>query len=207
VVEFVRSRELAVSGAVVFTPEVFADGRGSFVSPLQQAAILDAAGLPAFPAAQVSYSTSGRGVVRGVHFTRTPPGCAKYVYVPHGRALDIVVDLRVGSPTFGRWDSVVLDAHEPMAVYLPVGVGHAFVANVDQTVMCYLLSTAYDADNELAVSVFDPALGLPVPIDVIPTVSTRDSSAPTLDQARAAGLLPDYATCQALRPNNAMSSP
>lgn len=202
-----RSRELAVSGAVVFTPEVFTDGRGSFVSPLQQSAVLDIAGAPAFPVAQVSYSASRRGVVRGVHFTRTPPGCAKYVYVPHGQALDIVVDLRIGSPTFGRWDSVVLDAHESTAVFLPVGVGHAFVARADHTIMCYLLSTAYDADNELAVSAFDPSLGLPIPVDVIPTVSVRDSAAPTLDRARESGLLPDYATCLGLWPNTAMSSP
>ncbi|HET9144258.1 dTDP-4-dehydrorhamnose 3,5-epimerase [Actinophytocola sp.] len=202
-----RPEELAVAGAVVFTPEVFTDGRGSFVSPMQQPAFRQAAGLPAFPAAQVSYSTSRRGVVRGVHFTATPPGCAKYVYVPHGQALDIVVDLRTGSPTFGRWDSVVLDAAQPRAVYLPVGVGHAFVARADHTIMSYLMSAAYDPRNELAVQAFDPALGLPLPVDVIPTVSNRDSVAPTLAQAQAAGLLPDYATCQALWPDIALSSP
>jgi epimerase EvaD len=190
-----RAGELTVSGAFVFTPDVFPDHRGSFVSPMQQHALLDTVGLPAFPVAQASYSKSRRGVVRGVHYTRTPPGCAKYVHCPHGRALDIVVDTRTGSPTFGSWDAVILDSEEAHAVYLPVGVGHAFVALTDETIVSYLLSAAYDPTNEAAVSVLDPAVALPIPPDLDPILSTRDREAPTLAQAAAAGMLPDYATC------------
>jgi epimerase EvaD len=193
-----RSRELAVSGAFVFTPDVFPDERGSFVSPLQQDALLGTVGLPSFPVAQASHSRSRRGVVRGVHFTLTPPGCAKYVHCPHGRALDIVVDLRTGSPTFGRWDAVVLDSEDARAVYLPIGVGHAFVALADDTIMSYLLSTAYDPRREAAISVFDPELALPIPADQERMLSTRDTAAPKLTEAAAAGLLPDYPTCREL---------
>jgi epimerase EvaD len=192
-----RSSELTVSGAFVFTPDVFPDERGFFVSPMQQAALADTAGLLTFPVAQASYSRSRRGVVRGVHYTRTPPGCAKFVHCPHGRALDIVVDLRVGSPTFGRSDTVVLDPTDARAVYFPVGVGHAFVALAEDTIVSYLLSIAYDPALELAVAVSDPALALPIPTDVEPLLSTRDRMAPTLAEAEAAGLLPEYAACQA----------
>jgi epimerase EvaD len=189
-----RAKMLAVDGAFVFEPEAFPDERGVFVSPLQHPALQDAVGRAYFPVAQASYSSSRRGVVRGVHYTATPPGCAKYVYCPHGRALDIVVDTRRGSPTYGRWDSVLLDQEEYRAVYLPVGVGHAFVALTDRTVMSYLLSTAYVAANELAVSVLDPALALPIPGDLTPILSERDRRAPTLAEAEAAGVLPRYPT-------------
>lgn len=193
-----RSSQLVVSGAFVFTPEIYPDDRGLFVSPMQQAALLDTVGVPSFPAAQASYSKSRRGVVRGIHFTRTPPGGAKYVYCPQGRALDIVIDVRVGSPTFGRWDTVQLDPEVARGVYMPIGVGHAYVALADDTVVAYLLSAAYVPENELAMSVFDPALGLPIPDDIEPILSARDTAALTLEQTQAAGLLPDYATCREL---------
>ena len=193
-----RSSELTVPGAFVFTPDIFPDERGLFVSPMQQAALLGTANLATFSVAQLSYSRSRCGSVRGVHFTRTPPGCAKYVHCPQGRALDIVVDIRTGSPTFGLWDTVLLDAEHARAVYLPVGVGHAFVALTDDTIVSYLLSVAYDPGQEAAVSVYDPALGLPIPAGIEPLMSTRDKSAPTLAEAEKEGLLPKYATCQAV---------
>ncbi|MFC8870506.1 dTDP-4-dehydrorhamnose 3,5-epimerase family protein [Streptomyces sp. NPDC057148] len=190
-----ESRELQVAGAFVFSPEVFADDRGLFVSPFQSEAFVRATGRPLFGVSQTSCSRSRRGVVRGVHFTRTPPGTAKYVYCVQGQALDIVVDLRCGSPTFGRWDSAVLDPVHFRAVYFPVGVGHAFVALRDDTVMAYTLSGGYVPDNELALNVRDPELGLPLPEDIRPVLSERDQVAPSLAEARAAGLLPDYGDC------------
>jgi epimerase EvaD len=193
-----RSRPLAVAGAFVFTPEVFTDERGFFVSPLQQSALLDATGQASFPAVQANVSRSRRGVVRGIHFTRTPPGCAKYVHCPQGQALDIVVDIRVGSPTFGRWDAVLLDPETACGVYMPIGVGHAFVALTDPATMSYIITASYDPDNELAVLATDPALALPIPPDIEPIMSARDKVAPTLAEAEAAGLLPDYATCRML---------
>ena len=96
-----KVRELAVAGALEFTPNVFPDERGYFLSPFQGPAFSEATGNTHFPVAQTNHSRSKRGVVRGVHYTLTPPGCAKYVYCPKGSALDIVVDIRVGSPTFG----------------------------------------------------------------------------------------------------------
>lgn len=193
-----KARQLAVEGAYVFTPDVFYDDRGLFLSPYQETAFTEAVGRPLFPVAQASRSLSRRGVVRGVHFTATPPGMAKYAYCTRGSALDVVVDTRVGSPTFGSWDSVVLDRHECRAVYLPVGVGHLFVALEDDTDVSYLLSAEYAAERERAVSPLDPALALPLPKDIEPVLSARDLAAPTLAEAAAAGLLPRYEDCLAL---------
>ncbi|KAA9377598.1 dTDP-4-keto-6-deoxy-D-glucose epimerase [Microbispora cellulosiformans] len=190
-----RVNGLAVEGAYVFTPEEFPDDRGRFLSHYQESVFGDAVGRPLFPVAQASSSVSRRGVVRGLHYTATPPGTAKYVHCPRGRALDVVLDVRVGSPTFGVWDSVVLDSLDFRAVYFPLGVAHLFVALEDDTVMSYLLSREYVAADELAISPLDPGLDLPVPGDLTPILSERDRAAPRLEEARAAGLLPDYRVC------------
>ncbi|WP_298331163.1 dTDP-4-dehydrorhamnose 3,5-epimerase family protein [Haloactinopolyspora sp.] len=190
-------RELKVDGALEFTPPVYPDERGLFVSPFQGPAFAAATG-GRFPLAQSNHSRSRRGVVRGVHYTRTPPGCAKYVYCARGSALDMVVDIRLGSPTFGQVDSVLMDQQDFRAMYFPVGTAHAFVALEDDTVMSYLVTSSYVPENELAISVTDPELALPLPDDLELTVSERDRVAMTLAEAQEQGLLPEYARCQAI---------
>lgn len=189
------SAELAVEGAYVFTPHVFPDPRGVFLSPYLDSKFTETLGYPLFPVAQTSYSVSRRGVVRGLHYTATPPGTAKFVSCPYGRVLDLVLDVRTGSPTFGRWDSVVLDSRDFKSVYLPMGVAHMFVALEDDTVMSYVLSTEYVFENERALSPLDATLGLPIPADIEPILSERDRTAVTFAQAHAAGVLPRYETC------------
>ncbi|HEU5471631.1 MAG TPA: dTDP-4-dehydrorhamnose 3,5-epimerase [Actinophytocola sp.] len=191
-----RARPLAVAGAFEFTPQVFPDERGYFLSPFQEPAFAATVGHRLFPVAQTNHSMSRRGVVRGVHFTVTPPGTAKYVYCARGRALDIIVDIRTGSPTYGRWDAVVLDTVDFRTVYFPVGVGHAFVALEDDTVMSYQLSGSYVPEHELALSALDPALRLPIPTDIEVTLSDRDRVAPTLAEAERLGILPSYVAAQ-----------
>ncbi|MFC9087312.1 dTDP-4-dehydrorhamnose 3,5-epimerase family protein [Nocardiopsis dassonvillei] len=193
-----QARELAVVGAFEFSATIHEDERGFFVSPFEEKAFMAAVGHPLFAPNQVSVSKSRYGVLRGVHFTATPPGRPKYAYCPRGRAYDIVVDLRTGSPTYGDHDVVELDQERMRAVYLPVGVGHAFVALEDNTSMCYLLSGEYVPEDELALHPLDPALGLPLPEGLVPIMSERDVAAPTLTEAEESGLLPDYATCRAL---------
>jgi len=193
----VQARKLAVEGAIEFTPRVFPDDRGMFLSPYQEEAFVEANGAPLFRVAQTNHSVSKRGVMRGVHYTVTPPGVAKYVYCARGKALDIVVDIRVGSPTFGKTDVVLMDQETHRTMYFPVGLGHAFVALEDDTVMSYMISGSYVPRNELALSVLDPALGLNLglaDLGVDPILSERDTVAITLAEAKERGLLPDYAT-------------
>lgn len=191
-----RARPLRVEGAMEFTPDRFHDERGYFTSPYQETPFTEAVGRPLFPVAQTSHSLSRHpGVLRGIHYTATPPGGAKYVYVPRGRVLDFVVDLRTGSPTFGVVDSTVLGEETGAGVYTPVGVGHGFVTLAADTMVLYLLSQEYVPANELAISPLDPSLALPVPADVEPVMSPRDTAAPTLAEAATRGLLPEYRAC------------
>ena len=189
-----KVRELAIPGGFVFTPEIHADERGLFVAPYQENVFADAVGKP-FSAAQLNYSRSSRGVIRGPHYTSTPPGQSKYVYCARGHALDVMLDTRVGSPTFGQWDSVELGNGAFTAVYFPLGVAHCFVALEDDTVMAYMVSSEYVAEREMAIHPLDEALGLPWPKDLTPILSPRDRAAPTLAEAAAAALLPRYEDC------------
>ncbi|WP_043729067.1 dTDP-4-dehydrorhamnose 3,5-epimerase family protein [Streptomyces zinciresistens] len=191
-------RSLQVEGAYEFTPRRFADRRGLFVSPFQQEAFTEALGQPGFPVAQTNHSISRRGTVRGIHFTVTPPGTAKYVYCARGRAVDFVVDLRVGSPTFGRWDAVEMDQLHFRASYFPVGVGHAFAALEDDTVMSYMLTSPYVAEHELALDIFDVDLDITLPSGFDVVQSDRDRAALSFAEARDKGVLPGYATSRAV---------
>jgi epimerase EvaD len=187
-------RALGIDGALELTPRVFGDDRGSWVTTFEQRTLIEATGHP-LPLVQAAVSTSRRGVVRGVHFTRTPPGMVKYVCCVRGRVHDFAVDLRIGSPTFGRFDDVELDGRHPRAAYLPMGVGHVFEALEDDTTMVYLMSGGYVPEQELAVSPVDPALGLPLGRE--PVLSDRDRAAPTLAVAERLGLLPTLDECRA----------
>ncbi|MEU8828725.1 dTDP-4-dehydrorhamnose 3,5-epimerase [Streptomyces sp. NPDC048636] len=192
-----KVRELAVPGAWEITPEVHRDDRGAFVAHYVSSAFTEAIGHP-LRLGQNHHSVSRRGAVRGVHYADVPPGQAKVVTCTGGQLLDVVVDLRTGSPTFGRWDSVRLDPVSCRAVYLEEGLGHAFVALADTTVAAYLNSEEYNPAAEHEINPFDPALALPWPDDLEHLVSARDRSAPTLAEAERAGLLPSYAACRAL---------
>lgn len=193
-----EARELAVLGTYEIVPPVFTDERGLIAVLHDDQQFVALTGHPMFPVRQCTHSRSVRGVVRGVHYTATPPGSAKYVHCTRGRALDIVVDLRLGSPTWGRWDAVELVGQRPNALFMPTGIGHAFVALEQDTTIHYMLSERFVVENEYAVSVHDPVLGLPLPTDMELLLSSRDREAHTLDEARAAGLLPSYEAALAL---------
>jgi dTDP-4-dehydrorhamnose 3,5-epimerase len=199
----VEIRELAVPDSYVLDLVPHGDTRGRFTEWYRADVLSQAVGHP-LPLAQANHSVSARGVLRGVHFALVPPGQAKYVYCPAGRVLDVVVDVRVGSPTFGVHDAVVLDSERPRAVYLAEGLGHAFLALTDASSVTYLVSSGYDPGREFGISPLDPALDLPWPADVELELSAKDRAAPTLEEARQQGLLPTMAECaarySALRP-------
>ncbi len=186
-----ETRALSITGAWVFEPRRFGDNRGEFVAPYQEDAFVEAVGAP-LRVAQSNHSVSKRGVIRGVHFADVPPGQAKYVYCPRGALLDVVIDIRVGSPTFGAHEAVLLDAESCRAIYVSEGLGHAICALTDDTVASYLCSTPYTPSVEHTVSALDPELGLPWPADITPILSDRDAAAPTLSEAAESGLLPRY---------------
>lgn len=189
-------RPLALPGAYEVTPKQIGDDRGRFMELYRADRMAEVLGYP-MRLAQVNSSVSARGVLRGIHFAEVPPGQAKYVTCTAGAGLDVLVDLRVGSATFGQHDVVLLDTVDRRAVYVAEGLGHAFLALEDGTTINYLLSEGYAPGREHGVHPLDPALGLPWPDDVEPVLSDKDRAAPTLAEAEAAGLLPSYDACQA----------
>jgi dTDP-4-dehydrorhamnose 3,5-epimerase len=187
---------LDVDGAWLFTPRIHRDDRGSFLEWFKHAELGADLGHP-MEIAQANGSVSRRGVIRGIHFSDVPPGQAKYVTCVSGAIMDVVVDLRVGSPGFGRWEAVRLDDENRRALYIAEGLGHAFAALSDQATVLYLCSTPYAPGREHGVHPLDPAIGIAWPDDVAAILSDKDAAAPTLAEARAAGLLPEYPDCQA----------
>jgi dTDP-4-dehydrorhamnose 3,5-epimerase len=190
----VKFRQLSIDGAWEITPALHGDPRGLFAEFYRADLLAAEVGHP-LRLAQGNLSVSARGVVRGVHFADVPPGQAKYVTCTRGAVLDVVVDLRVGSPTFGRWEGVQLDDVDRRAVYLSEGLGHGFCALADDATLTYLCSESYNPTAEHAVHPLDPDLGIVWPADE-PILSARDSAAPSLAQLRDEGRLPDYATCR-----------
>jgi len=195
-------RELNIAGAFELSPEVHLDERGVFLEWFRADRFQEMTGHH-FELAQANCSVSAAGSLRGVHFAQLPPSQAKYVTCLHGAVLDVVVDIRVGSPTYGRWEAVQLDDRDHKAVYLSVGLGHAFMALEDDTVVSYLCSAAHSPDREHAVHPLDPALGIDWPTvgrdgtPLSPALSPKDAAAPTLEEARGLGLLPDYTRVKA----------
>lgn len=189
-----QARQLKIPEVWEFTPSVYPDDRGAFANWYVATEFTKATGRT-LPLAQTNHSVSRRGVVRGVHYALVPPGQAKYVYCPTGSMLDFIVDLRLGSPTFGQHDVVRLDTVAYRAVYVPEGLGHIVVALEDNSVACYLCSTGYDPQREVGVNPLDPELAIPFPDDLDLVLSDRDRSAPSLDEARAQGILPTYDDC------------
>ncbi|HET6532827.1 MAG TPA: dTDP-4-dehydrorhamnose 3,5-epimerase [Actinoplanes sp.] len=185
-----KIRPLTIEGAVEVTPVQHRDARGTFLEWYRFDALAAAVGHP-LDLAQANLSTSARNVVRGIHFADVPPGQAKYITCVSGAVLDVVVDLRVGSPTFGAWEAVPLDDEDRRAVYLAEGLGHAFCALTEGATVAYLCSSTYRPGHEHGIHPLDPDLGVAWPAGD-PVLSTKDAAAPTLAEARAAGLLPRY---------------
>ena len=188
-----KFRPLTIAGAWEITPVQHGDARGLFMEWYRVDHLAAELGHP-FGLAQANMSVSARGVVRGIHFADVPPGQAKYVTCVRGAVLDVVVDLRVGSPTFGQWEGVRLDDADRRALYLSEGLGHGFCALTDDATLSYLCSTTYSPEREHGVHPLDPRLGIEWPC-VEPIVSAKDAAAPGLDEALAGGLLPDYEKC------------
>jgi len=188
----VQIRELKIPDSYEITPKQFGDDRGVFLEWYRFDRLAEVVG-HSVDLRQANTSVSKRGVVRGIHFADVPVGQAKYVTATHGAVLDYVVDIRVGSPTFGQWDSVLLDDVDRRAIYLAEGLGHAFVALTDDATVSYLVTDTFKADREHGIDPLDPEIGLVFPPEAGEALlSPKDTAAPTLAEAAASGLLPTW---------------
>ena len=192
-----KVRNLQVPGSWEITPEQFGDDRGAFLEWFKGSTFEDSVG-HSLNLAQANCSVSAAGVLRGIHFADVPPGQAKYVTCVRGAVLDVVVDIRIGSPTFGTWDSVLLDDVDRRAIYLSEGLGHAFLSLEDNSTVVYLCSTGYTPGAEHGIHPLDPEIGIDWPTTTRAgapmefTLSDKDAAAPSLFEAVRAGMLPSY---------------
>lgn len=195
-------RELTVSGSWEITPKQFGDPRGVFLEVFKAREFEQAVGR-SLDLRQANCSVSAAGVARGIHFAQIPPSQAKYVTCPRGAVLDYVIDIRVGSPTFGAWDSVLLDDVDRRAVFISEGLGHMFVSLEDASTVVYLCSAPYAPGREFGVNPRCAVVGIEFPTrarDGSPLellLSEKDAAAPGLLEAKDLGLLPEFAEQQA----------
>jgi len=190
-------RALSIEGAWEITPRQFPDPRGVFAEGFRVDHLATAIGHE-LQVRQTNISVSVAGAVRGVHYCDVPPSQAKYVTATSGVFIDFVVDIRAGSPTFGQWDSVLLDTVDRRAVYLSEGLGHA-LACIDDGTAVYLCSEVFAPTREKGLTPVDERLALTFPGGFTPLLSDKDAAAPTLAQALEQGLLPAYEDCLAYR--------
>ena len=197
-------RELKISGAWEITPRQFPDDRGLFLEAYKSTVFEQVIG-HRLDVRQANTSVSKAGTIRGIHFADVPPSQAKYVMCPRGAVLDFAVDIRVGSPTFGQWDSVLLDDVDRRAIYLSEGLGHVFVALEDNSTVVYMCSSEYAPGREHGVNPLCSTVGIEYPkvdrngqpLELL--LSPKDTAAPLLTEAVEAGLLPTYEECLAYR--------
>jgi len=193
----VKVRELGVQGAWEITPTLHGDSRGLFFEWFTDGGFTRFAG-HRLDIRQANCSVSSAGVLRGVHFAQLPPSQAKYVTCVSGSVFDVVVDIRVGSPTFGQWDSVLLDDKDRRTIYISEGLGHGFLALQDNSTIMYLCSSEYNPQREHTICATDPTLAIDWPLvdGAVPSLSDRDAAAPSFDEVRASGLLPTWEETQ-----------
>ena len=192
----VQIRELSIPDAYEVTPKQHADDRGIFLEWYRFDRLEETIGHP-LDLRQANLSVSRQGVVRGIHFASVPRGQAKYVTAVRGAVLDFTIDIRVGSPTFGQWDSVLLDDIDRRSVYLAEGLGHAFVALTDDASVSYLVADTFQPGREHGINPLDPDLALIFPPEAgVLSLSPKDVGAPSLQAAADAELLPIWADCR-----------
>lgn len=180
-------RETALPGVLRIRPRVFGDSRGFFLEGFNEARFA-AAGLPTH-FRQDNHSRSQRGVLRGLHYQLAHPQ-GKLVTCVRGRVFDVAVDIRRGSPHFGRWVGETLDGDDPSYLWIPPGFAHGFCVLSDVADFVYKCTELYAADDDRGVLWCDPDIGVEWPLDA-PVLSEKDTRYATLrDPARAD--LPEY---------------
>jgi dTDP-4-dehydrorhamnose 3,5-epimerase len=180
----VRVLETGLDGIVLLEPTVHGDERGFLVESYSAAAWAEAGVTEGF--VQDNHSRSGYGTLRGLHF-QTSPGQAKLVRCARGRILDVAVDLRRESPTYGRWEGYELDDVAHRQLFIPIGFAHGFCVLSDIADVNYKVSSYYDPETESGIAWDDPDVGVEWPL-AEPLLSDRDLSAPRL--AEVQGELP-----------------
>jgi dTDP-4-dehydrorhamnose 3,5-epimerase len=173
-----------LAGVLLLAPKVFTDARGHFLESFNQRGFESAVG-HTVNFVQDNHSCSQRGVLRGLHYQLPPHTQGKLVRVVRGSAFDVAVDIRKGSPTFGRWVGAMLDATSHRQMWIPPGFAHGFLALEDDTHFLYKTTDYYAKECERAIMWNDPAIGIDWPnLGSPPLLAAKDAVAPSLAQAQ-----------------------
>ena len=185
-------QELSISGSFLSTHKVFPDERGLFREwfKSKEIATID----PKYQVRQANYSLSKKSVIRGIHYSLAPEGQAKLVTCASGSIVDVLVDLRVGSPTYLNTEYIELAEDSGKVIYIPTGVGHGFVVISDSASIVYLTSSEYAPEFERSICPTDPELGInwQLPVGQSGIISAADINAPTLAQAIKSRDIPTF---------------
>jgi dTDP-4-dehydrorhamnose 3,5-epimerase len=173
-----RALPTKLDGLVLLEPAVHGDDRGFMVETYRHGLWAEHGVEVEF--VQHNHSRSSQGTLRGIHF-QTEPGQAKLVRCPRGAILDVAVDLRRDSPTYGQWEGHVLDDQKHRQLFVPVGFGHGFAVLSDVADVTYLLSSEYDPLTESGIAWDDPDVGVDWQVEE-PLLSERDKNAPRLSE-------------------------
>ncbi|MFZ7095392.1 dTDP-4-dehydrorhamnose 3,5-epimerase [Luteimonas dalianensis] len=173
--------ETDLPGCVIIEPKVFGDARGFFYESFNSGKLAQHGLAPTF--VQGNVSASSRGVLRGLHY-QWPKPQGKYVSVIEGEVWDVAVDIRQGSPTFGKWTAAVLSADNKRHLWIPEGFAHGFVTLSERAVFTYLCTATYDPAADAGIRWSDTALAVDWPV-AEPLLSDKDARAPFLAEVPA----------------------
>jgi dTDP-4-dehydrorhamnose 3,5-epimerase len=185
------AKPLSIHGAWLLQSRVFADDRGTFSEWFKSSLLTELTG-ESFEPVQANVSVSNAGVIRGIHYSLAPRGQAKLVTVLRGSILDVAIDVRVGSPTFGSFESAVMTAGDGQAMFLRSDMAHAFQALEDNTVVSYLVSSEYSPTDEKEISPMCSTLNIQWSEGLRVVLSEKDRVAPDIAKQSAAKLLPSF---------------
>lgn len=169
-------QRLDIDGLMVFEPRVFEDERGAFFESFNEAKFREATGFTG-SFVQDNHSISHKGVLRGLHYQLLPHAQGKLVRVVAGSAFDVAVDIREGSPTFGKWAGVELSAANRKQFWIPEGFAHGFLALEDGTEFLYKTTDFWHAGSERSIRWDDPTIEVQWPLEGVPVVSEKDAEA------------------------------
>ena len=177
-----KATPLATPDVLLLEPRVFPDDRGWFYESFNARSFAQATGLDV-TFVQDNHSRSSRGVLRGLHYQLPPAAQGKLVRAVTGSILDVAVDIRRASPTFGQWVAETLSAGNKHQLWVPAGFAHGFVALEDGTEVLYKTTDFYHKASERSIRWDDPTLAIAWPQDLTPLLADKDAAAPLLKEA------------------------
>jgi dTDP-4-dehydrorhamnose 3,5-epimerase len=189
-----KTSTLKISGSWLIEFQKFEDSRGYFYESFKEEDFQKQIGRQ-LSIKQTNTSSSSKGSVRGIHYALVPPSQAKLVQCQRGSIKDYVIDIRVGSPTFGEFEAIELNENSPTGLFIEEGLAHAFVALENNTIVTYYVNEKFNPKREKGINPFDKTLNVKWP-DLELILSEKDKSAISLDEAKSQGILPLFDECK-----------